>query len=101
MRRFLQSQKDRPLKEKNLTNTFSELLADSGVPKTISIDGQEYKRDFHALRHTFASKLTELGVEESAVSRILGHKSSNNVTSRYAGKANPETLRQFIDKLQY
>jgi integrase len=101
VKRFIQSQKDNPLNEKNLSNTFAELLVDAGVPKTISVDGEVYKRDFHALRHTFASKLVELGVDVSVVGRLLGHKGANEITLKYGGKADPESLRKYVDMLRY
>jgi integrase len=83
-----------------LTRRFHELVDRLEIDRVVSIDGVEYKRDFHALRHTFASKLTALGVEQAARSSILGHGPAN-VTGRYDGKAPLEIYRPVIDRVRY
>ena len=53
---------------------------------------------FHDLRHSFASKLVQTGVDLYTVQQLLGH-SDPKLTSRYAHLA-PGTLRAAIDRLQ-
>lgn len=85
----------------NKITTGMYKLADKlAIPRSVVIDGVPHKRDFHALRHTFASKLTSLGTEQSTISRILGHAPSN-VTGRYAGKVDPEIDRATIERIAY
>jgi integrase len=83
-----------------ITTGMRELADRLDIPRTVVIDGVANKRDFHALRHTFASKLNSLGTEQSTISRILGHAPSN-VTGRYAGKVDPEIDRAAIERVTY
>ncbi|MBF0466713.1 MAG: site-specific integrase [Nitrospirae bacterium] len=52
----------------------------------------------HDLRHTFASRLVQAGVDLYVVKELLGHKSFK-MTSRYAHH-NSESLRHGVDVLQ-
>ncbi|MDP6213177.1 MAG: tyrosine-type recombinase/integrase, partial [Candidatus Thalassarchaeaceae archaeon] len=51
----------------------------------------------HALRHTFCSKLVQLGVQIKVVQELAGHESIET-TLRYAHLA-PRNLRSAIDLL--
>lgn len=57
---------------RNLKRSWDRALAKLGIPP----------RDFHALRHTFASKLLEKGIRITTVSRLLGH-ASIKTTEKY------------------
>jgi integrase len=52
---------------------------------------------FHDLRHTFATRLVQAGVELYKVQRLLGHKSPM-MTQRYAHHY-PESLRDGVEVL--
>ena len=52
---------------------------------------------FHDLRHTFATRLVQAGVDIYKVQRLLGHKSPV-MTQRYAHHY-PESLRDGVDIL--
>ena len=41
-------------------------------------------RNFHSLRHTFATRALELGLDVKTLSEILGHKNPNITLNRYA-----------------
>ena len=60
---------NRPVTPQNAEKTFSQIL------KICNIDSKG--RKCHALRHTFATKLFEQGVDVKMVSHILGHSSSS------------------------
>jgi len=49
---------------------------------------------FHDLRHTFATRLAQAGVDLYKVQRLLGHKSPT-MTQRYAHHS-PESLRDGV-----
>ena len=49
---------------------------------------------FHDLRHTFATRLAQAGVDLYKVQRLLGHKSPT-MTQRYAHHS-PESLREGV-----
>jgi integrase len=52
---------------------------------------------FHALRHTFASRLAMKGVDLYRVQTLMGHKTPE-MTQRYA-HLSPDTLREAVERL--
>jgi len=52
---------------------------------------------FHDLRHTFATRLCELGVPLKVVSKILGH-STIQMTERYANPT-PDSMKEAVESL--
>ncbi|HSF66109.1 MAG TPA: site-specific integrase, partial [Nitrospiraceae bacterium] len=52
---------------------------------------------FHDLRHTFATRLVQRGIDLYKVQRLLGHKTSL-MTQRYAHHC-PESLRDGVNAL--
>jgi len=53
---------------------------------------------FHDLRHTFATRLSQLGVDLYKVAKLLGHKDIR-VTQRYAHH-DAESLRDGVEVLE-
>ena len=60
--------------ERNLLRTFKCVMGVIGAEKDYTI---------HSLRHTFASRLLQNGVEISVVSKLLGHADINTTYSKY------------------
>lgn len=54
--------------------------------------------NFHALRHTFATRCVELGIDIKTVSELLGHSSVNMTLNRYVHPA-VEHQRECMEKL--
>lgn len=65
--------------------------------KAVKESGIEHFR-FHDLRHTFATRLVQKGVDLYKVAKLLGH-SSITVTERYAHHC-PESLRTGVEILE-
>lgn len=42
------------------------------------------RRGFHALRHTFATRALECGMDVKTLSEVMGHKNSSVTLNRYA-----------------
>lgn len=68
--------------------SFELLLCKIGVPR----------RGFHSLRHTFATRAIECGMDVKSLSEILGHKNSNITLNRYVHSM-MEYKTSMMDKL--
>lgn len=56
-----------------MENQFKAVIGECGVSKL----------NFHALRHTFATRCIELGFDIKSLSEILGHANVNITLNRY------------------
>jgi len=64
---------DKPMEPRTLQNRFKKLLHTSGI---------RY-RNFHVLRHTFATNCIANGMDVKSLSEILGHANVNITLNRY------------------
>lgn len=55
-------------------------------------------KGFHALRHTFATRALEIGIDVKTLSEILGHKNASITLARYAHSM-PEHKRDMMNKI--
>ena len=70
---FLTGEADRHLEPRTMLNRFKSVLAECNIEDA----------KFHALRHTFATKWVEKGLDVKCLSAILGHSTVNITLSRY------------------
>ena len=77
-----------PVSVRSYQRSFERLLRRIGI---------EHK-GFHALRHTFATRALEIGVDVKTLSEILGHKNANVTLQRYAHSM-PEHKREMMDRV--
>lgn len=70
---FLTGQDDKFIEPRTMQYLFKKIL------KELSISD----KNFHALRHTFATRCIELGFDVKSLSEILGHASVNITMNRY------------------
>ena len=86
--RFVVSSGDRPTAIRSYQRSFEALLRRLGIGH----------KGFHALRHTFATRALEAGMDVKTLSEILGHKNANVTLQRYAHSM-PEHKREMMDRV--
>lgn len=70
---WIVSDKGRPVSTRSYQRSFELLLKNAGVER----------RGFHSLRHTFATRAIECGVDVKTLSEILGHKNATVTLNLY------------------
>lgn len=73
---------------RTMQNHFKRLLQSAGLPD----------RNFHILRHTFATNCIEGGTDVKSLSEILGHSDVQITLNRYVHPS-MDTKRKYMDVL--
>ena len=76
------------IEPRTMQNHFKRALKESGVPPA----------NYHALRHTFATRCIEVGFDVKSLSEILGHANVNITMNRYVHPS-MELKRQNMQRL--
>ena len=71
---FVVSANGKPVSVRSYQRSFELLLKKSDIPH----------KGFHSLRHTFATRAIECGMDVKTLSEILGHKNPTVTLNRYA-----------------
>ena len=79
---------DKPLDPRTMQNHYKKILDEAGV---------DYK-NFHTLRHTYATNCIEGGTDVKSLSEMLGH-SSVKITLNYYVHPSMDTKRMYADSL--
>ncbi|MGN0477542.1 MAG: site-specific integrase [Ruminococcus sp.] len=74
---------------RTMQNRFKKIIKDSGIED----------KNFHVLRHTFATRCVEQGFETKSLSEILGHSNVNITLNRYV-HSSLQLKRDNMDKLK-
>lgn len=74
---------------RTLQDTFKALLKEAGI---------ERKINFHALRHTFATRAVEENIDYKTLSEFMGHSSVSTTMNLYAHSLD-ERKRSLMDKM--
>lgn len=85
---YVISNGEKPISVRSYQRTFTLLQERLGLSH----------RGFHSLRHTFATRALECGMDVKTLSDILGHKSPTVTLERYAHSL-PEHKREMMNKL--
>jgi integrase len=72
-RAYLMTGKKEPMESRTIQNHFKACLRDCGIADI----------NYHALRHTFASKCAQAGFDAKTLSEILGHSTVSITLNRY------------------
>lgn len=83
------SRRGKPVKMRTYQALFSRLLSQLGIRH----------RGFHALRHTFATRALECGIDVKTTSEILGHSNINITLKRYTHVL-MEHMRKELGKME-
>lgn len=81
---------ERYIEPRTMQNHFKRIIRESGIPNV----------NYHALRHTFATRCVEVGFEIKTLSEILGHATVNITLNRYV-HSSFELKRQNMNKLTF
>ncbi len=79
---------DKFVEPRTMQNAFKRMLADCDIEDA----------NYHALRHTFATRCVEIGFEIKSLSEILGHSSVNITLNKYVHPS-LELKKQNMNKL--
>lgn len=71
---YIIADKDKPVFVRSYQRTFELLLKKLGIAH----------KGFHSLRHTFATRALECGMDVKTLSELLGHKNATITLNRYA-----------------
>lgn len=82
------AQNGKPVTIRSYQKTFELMLKSQGIPR----------RGFHALRHTFATRAVECGMDVKTLSEILGHKNPTVTLTRYVHSLESHK-REMMNKL--
>ena len=69
----LKNRSGKPVEPRLMQLTFEKYIMECGLPKT----------NFHALRHTFATRCVEAGFDIKSLSEILGHANVKTTLDKY------------------
>lgn len=84
----LSARKSHPADLRSLQNRFKSILSAANIESV----------NFHALRHTFATRCIEAGVDAKSLSEILGHANVSITLDRYV-HSSMEQKRESMNKL--
>ena len=79
-------------------NKYIEPRTFQYVYKKILEGGQVKYRNFHCLRHTFATRCVRVGMDIKSLSEVLGHSDVNITLNRYV-HSSYDSKKKFMEKL--
>lgn len=86
----LSQKKGKYVEPRTMQNKFKKCLDEANIENA----------NFHALRHTFATRCIEVGCDAKTLSELLGHSSVKITLDRYV-HTSMEQKRKNINKLSY
>lgn len=88
-----------PYDQRTYADNFNRIVRAAGIDKTIQLGTREVSIGFHTLRHTFATRAVENGMDILVLSKILGHAQASTTLNKY-GHVLADHLRSSMEKMR-
>lgn len=88
-----------PFDQRTYADHFNRIAAAAGIEKVIQLGTNDVSVGFHTLRHTFATRAVENGMDILVLSRILGHSSPTTTLNKY-GHVLHEHMKSSMEKIR-
>lgn len=88
-----------PFDQRTYADSFDRIVKAAGIDKTIQLGTNDVSVGFHTLRHTFATRAVENGMDILVLSKILGHAQASTTLNKY-GHVLADHLRSSMEKIR-
>lgn len=88
-----------PFDQRTYADSFERIVKAAGIDKTIQIGTNDASIGFHTLRHTFATRAIENGMDILVLSKILGHAQASTTLNKY-GHVLADHMRSSMEKIR-
>lgn len=88
-----------PFDQRTYADHFNRIAAAAGIEKIKQLGTNDVSVGFHTLRHTFATRAIENGMDILVLSRILGHSSPTTTLNKY-GHVLYEHMKSSMEKIR-
>lgn len=88
-----------PFDQRTYADSFNRIVKAAGIDKTIQLGTNDVSVGFHTLRHTFATRAVENGMDILVLSKILGHAQASTTLNKY-GHVLADHLRSSMEKIR-
>lgn len=88
-----------PFDQRTYADNFERIVKSAGIEKTIQLGTNDVSVGFHTLRHTFATRAVENGMDILVLSKILGHAQASTTLNKY-GHVLEDHLRSSMEKIR-
>lgn len=88
-----------PFGQRTYADHFNRIAAAAGIEKVIQLGTSDVSVGFHTLRHTFATRAIENGMDILVLSRILGHSNPTTTLNKY-GHVLYEHMKSSMEKIR-
>ncbi len=88
-----------PFDQRTYADHFNRIVSKAGIEKTIQLGTGDVSVGFHTLRHTFATRAIENGMDILVLSRILGHSNPTTTLNKY-GHVLYEHMKSSMEKIR-
>lgn len=88
-----------PFDQRTYADHFNRIVSAAGIEKVIQLGTNDVSVGFHTLRHTFATRAVENGMDILVLSRILGHSSPTTTLNKY-GHVLYEHMKSSMEKIR-